>query len=135
MIKEGAKAFFRRSKRSMKARLLSILAQGGMDKSVSYDYSGAYADKDSIKDQTRLTSYFKKEATHESIFLSDAAVSYHKERGGTLSSSFNASYGSWDKATAAEKADFATKIDSTKASELDADLFKGIADLYRAHLS
>lgn len=131
----GSAGFLSTTKAINKSTASIFLAQGGKDQSVSYDYSGAYADKDSIVDQSRVTSYFKKEATHESIFLSEAAVSYHKSVVEPLVQSFETSYGSWDKATAAEKAEFASKIDSAKASELDADLFKGIADLYRAHLS
>lgn len=111
------------------------LAQGGSDRTVSYDYSAAYAERNGIKDQTRLTLDFKKEATHEMVFLSDAAVAYHKDVVDPLVASFNKTNGSWDKASTEAKAAFASQIDQSKASELDPSLFKGIADLYRAHLS
>jgi pimeloyl-ACP methyl ester carboxylesterase len=72
----GSEGFLSAIKAINESKASIYLAQGGMDKSVSYDYSGAYADtkwhQRSDPFDPRIS---KKRRPMKSVFLSDAAVS------------------------------------------------------------
>lgn len=112
-----------------------FLAQGDQDRSVSYDYSAAYAYRNDITDQSRLTTYFKSGRTHTNLFLSEAAIAYNQDVVEPAQSAFNKTYGSWSKASLGAKQSYRLSIDKEKSSELNGELFTSLSTFFAQALA